>query len=229
MAKNIGLIESWDDAKGFGFIHCDSQKSRIFLHISALSSKSSRPQIGSHIEFELATDKQGKLRADKARLIKSAANLKLEKTNSAKNRTARKASLKKPHNIKTKSHPAPLLFAAAFIGLLAIGYLQQILPLWPLIYFACMSVITFLTYGWDKRAARLQHWRVSEAKLQLFSLLGGWPGALYAQQWLRHKSAKGRFKLVLWLAIIGNLGLIYLFDRYILNYVMQATTNWPAF
>ncbi|MCL1138780.1 DUF1294 domain-containing protein [Shewanella pneumatophori] len=229
MAKNIGLIESWDDAKGFGFIHCDSQKSRIFLHISALTSKNNRPQIGSHIEFELTTDKQGKLRADKARLIKSAASPKLQQTSSAKSRATRKMSAKKSQKINTKSNPAPLLFATAFIGLLAIGYLHQILPLWPLVYFASMSVITFLTYAWDKRAARLQHWRVSEAKLQLFSLLGGWPGALYAQQWLRHKSAKGRFKLVLWFAIIGNLGLIYLIERYILNYVVQATTNWPAF
>jgi len=39
-----------------------------------------------------------------------------------------------------------------------------------------------LLYGIDKSAAKKEKRRVSEAKLHILSLLGGWPGALLAQQ-----------------------------------------------
>ncbi|MEZ9823063.1 DUF1294 domain-containing protein [Shewanella sp. 10N.286.45.A1] len=41
-------------------------------------------------------------------------------------------------------------------------------------------------------------------------MLGGWPGALLAQQVLRHKSEKTSFKIVLWLTVVSNIGLCYL-------------------
>lgn len=67
-------------------------------------------------------------------------------------------------------------------------------------------------YAWDKRQAKLSaHKKVNrtpERMLQLLSLLGGWPGALIAQQWLRHKSQKRRFIVVLWLCIFGNVSVI---------------------
>jgi uncharacterized membrane protein YsdA (DUF1294 family) len=65
-------------------------------------------------------------------------------------------------------------------------------------------------YAWDKRQAKQSTHkkvnRTSERTLQLLSLFGGWPGALIAQQWLRHKSQKRRFIGVLWLCILVNVG-----------------------
>lgn len=52
------------------------------------------------------------------------------------------------------------------------------------------SGITFIAYALDKRAAKKQSWRIQESRLHLLALLDGWPGALLAQQVLRHKSAK---------------------------------------
>ena len=37
-----------------------------------------------------------------------------------------------------------------------------------------------------------------EVRLHLFELLGGWPGALVAQQAFRHKTRKLSFQLVFW-------------------------------
>lgn len=65
-------------------------------------------------------------------------------------------------------------------------------------------------YAWDKRQAkRSSHTKVNrtpERTLQLLALFGGWPGALLAQQLLRHKSQKRRFIIVLWLCVLVNIG-----------------------
>lgn len=76
---------------------------------------------------------------------------------------------------------------------------------WLLILFAdliVMSTITLLLYAWDKRQAKKQGWRVPEKRLHLLALLGGWPGALLGQCWLRHKSIKTKFRLVFWLTVL---------------------------
>jgi heme/copper-type cytochrome/quinol oxidase subunit 3 len=36
------------------------------------------------------------------------------------------------------------------------------------------------------------------------SLVGGWPGALVAQQKLRHKSQKQSFRIVFWITVLLN-------------------------
>ncbi|MEM9346381.1 MAG: DUF1294 domain-containing protein [Planctomycetota bacterium] len=64
-----------------------------------------------------------------------------------------------------------------------------------------MSLFTLGFYAWDKRQARRDGWRVPEKRLHLFSLLGGWPGAMIGQRWLRHKSVKTKFRVVFWLTV----------------------------
>ena len=70
-----------------------------------------------------------------------------------------------------------------------------------------LSFITFLVYAIDKRAARQRRWRIPEKLLHLLGVAGGWPGALAAQQVLRHKCSKRPFLLVFWLTVVLNLGL----------------------
>ena len=62
-----------------------------------------------------------------------------------------------------------------------------------------VSLFTFGVYGWDKRQAVKQGQRVPETRLHLLSLLGGWPGALLAQHYFRHKNRKASFQIVFWL------------------------------
>jgi len=74
-----------------------------------------------------------------------------------------------------------------------------------------MSVVAFLAYAIDKSAAARGRWRTSEHKLHMLALAGGWPGALLAQQFLRHKSAKQSFRQVFWGTVFLNIvGLVLL-------------------
>lgn len=73
------------------------------------------------------------------------------------------------------------------------------------VYYAVVSVIAYVVYAIDKKAAIKQRRRVSEKTLHLLSLVGGWPGAWIAQQRLRHKTQKTAFKVVYWLTVGVNL------------------------
>jgi uncharacterized membrane protein YsdA (DUF1294 family) len=101
------------------------------------------------------------------------------------------------------------LTVAFFLFLAAAATTQrlawQILPAYLL-----LSLVGYGAYTMDKRAARLGQWRISETRLHVISLLGGWPGALLAQSRLRHKRGKPGFMLVFWCTVIANLGLLAL-------------------
>lgn len=80
-----------------------------------------------------------------------------------------------------------------------------------LLGYFCISIITFLAYAFDKSKAQRGVWRTKESTLHLFSLIGGWPGAAVAQQFLRHKSQKRAFRMVFWLtSIVNATGLVWL-------------------
>lgn len=71
--------------------------------------------------------------------------------------------------------------------------------------YAFASIVTFIAYALDKAASIRKTWRTSESTLHVLSLLGGWPGAILAQQALRHKSSKASFRTVFWLTVAANL------------------------
>jgi len=71
-----------------------------------------------------------------------------------------------------------------------------------------IGLITYLLYAKDKSAAINDTWRISENTLHLFSLLGGWTGALIAQDRLKHKSKKRSFQIVFLFTILINIFLV---------------------
>lgn len=75
-------------------------------------------------------------------------------------------------------------------------------------FYASISLITFVVYGFDKRAAEKRNARVPENMLHLLAVVGGWPGALLAQRYWRHKTVKQPFLFVFWLTVAVNVGLL---------------------
>jgi uncharacterized membrane protein YsdA (DUF1294 family) len=97
-----------------------------------------------------------------------------------------------------------ILFVVFFFLAVIISVITADLP--PLILgaYVALSLMTFAIYAVDKSAAQNGDWRVGEALLQYLSLAGGWPGALLAQQILRHKSKKASFRRVFWATVFLN-------------------------
>ncbi len=76
-------------------------------------------------------------------------------------------------------------------------------PVLALVYLG-LSALTFVVYALDKSAAKRGAWRTSESTLHVLAVAGGWPGALLAQQYLRHKSSKSAFRSVFWATVALN-------------------------
>lgn len=72
-----------------------------------------------------------------------------------------------------------------------------------LAWMCCWSLVSFIAFGVDKRAARHGNRRIPEMRLHLMELLGGWPGAFLGAILFRHKIAKASYMLVLAVIIIG--------------------------
>jgi uncharacterized membrane protein YsdA (DUF1294 family) len=69
-----------------------------------------------------------------------------------------------------------------------------------------MSLACAAAYWKDKSAAKKGQWRIRESTLLILGLLGGWPGAVLAQQMLRHKTRKVAFQVIFWMTVILNVG-----------------------
>lgn len=96
------------------------------------------------------------------------------------------------------------MLAVVFLVVVSTLALLGYLPLFLLAVYVLMSLLTLGFYFFDKNAARAGGWRTPESTLHLLAVLCGWPGAMFAQQRLRHKTQKQSFRVIFWLTVVVN-------------------------
>lgn len=98
--------------------------------------------------------------------------------------------------------PLALVPVLAFVVLYWAIDARRDLPAWLPLAYVGISIVTLVVYGVDKRAAVGHRHRVSETALILLGFIGGWPGAVIAQQLFRHKTTKRSFVVRFWISVI---------------------------
>lgn len=182
-----GKLKSWNDERGFGFLESNQGGQEIFVHVKAFKIRGGRPQVNQLFSFEIELGPQGKKRAKNVEIIRAAP-------------TRRGMRRESPAQWGT----ATLFVLPLFLIVFTLVNVLWRPPLWIAGAYLAVSAIAFLAYAADKSAARRQASRTPETALHLLALAGGWPGALLAQQLLRHKSTKAEFRSVFWATVVLN-------------------------
>jgi uncharacterized membrane protein YsdA (DUF1294 family)/cold shock CspA family protein len=177
-----GKITNWKDDKGFGFISPEGGGNQVFVHIKSFSNRQRRPVGDELVTYELKVDAKGRAQAENVAFVGERA----------------------PSNTSTERSNTALILASAFIVFVSVSTLVGKLPFAVLWLYLFGSTVTFLVYAFDKSAAMNDRWRTKEDTLHLFALVGGWPGALAAQNLLRHKSKKRSFRIAFWFTVVLN-------------------------
>lgn len=181
-----GQISDWNDDKGYGFVEPNGGGTRAFVHIKSFTKLPRRPINGDIIIYETTTDEKNRVQA----------------TNISFTRIKNKQTIPQSKTLGLFNTFIILAFAAYLFVLVFIYNLPFII----LLGFMILSIITFVAYALDKNAAQKGNWRTKESTLHMLALVGGWPGAMYAQQKLRHKSVKTEFRQVFWATVVMNVG-----------------------
>lgn len=183
-----GTLKSWNDDRGFGFIEPSQGGQEIFVHIKAFPSGTGRPLMGQALSFEITTDTNGKKRAHSVQYPRRTAPT----ARSTRTETSAPWTL------------ARVLAIPAFAILYGYVSLRWGFHMPLLLAYLGLSALAFMAYAFDKSAAVSGRWRTAEQTLHLLSLAGGWPGALLAQQLLRHKTSKPGFIGLFWITATIN-------------------------
>jgi uncharacterized membrane protein YsdA (DUF1294 family)/cold shock CspA family protein len=180
--RTKGKITFWNDEKGYGFIVPRVGGTRTFVHIKAFKKNARRPVVGDLVTYVMSSDSRGRPCADKATI----------------------SSVPKTLKRNSSSGILVTITALGFLLFVAGAVLESAIPLPVIFFYLFVSVTTFAAYLLDKIAAKRGNWRTNENTLHLLSLVGGWPGALIAQNYLRHKTKKQPFRAFFWITVVLN-------------------------
>lgn len=144
-----GTLTSWNDDRGFGFLTTDVGDRRVFVHISAFPRASVRPILGESVSFEIETASDGRSMARRVtgeRMVRAAASQR-EAAKPSRWRFARR--------ILAGRRPASfdyLAIVAFFLVYVFVSFAWPIPP-WVLGVYLVTSILSFIVYAVDKKAA----------------------------------------------------------------------------
>ncbi len=191
-ARYEGLLVSWDDSRGFGFIEADGLSAPVFMHVKFLRSRHQRPTGGDRLRFSLGAGRDGGPAAADVEII---------------------GAPPPPRNAPrppTLIDVSRLLAAVAILVGAIIAYRFGGAPLWFPALYLVMTLGSGLAYWLDKTFAREGRLRVRESTLHLADAFFGIAGGLFAQHVFRHKTRKRSFRAVTRLIFIAHATLIAL-------------------
>jgi len=137
------------------------------------------PLVGQRVSFEVELGPKGKKRAGKVAAVRPA-----------------RLRTRAPCGTPARWGVATLVLIPAFLVLyVAVDFFWKP-PTWFGLAYLLASAVTFVAYALDRAAPRRGDWRTPENALHVLALVGGWPGALLAQQLWRHKTSKAEFRSV---------------------------------
>lgn len=180
--QHRGIIRTWKDDKGFGFITPDGGGTDVFFHVKDVVGRRTRPTEKMVVYFNVKHDEQQRLQAVNVHLDSESLS------------------------------PVIISLSIVVVLFILLGYLSVMhgIPAWMALIYAIMSGLTYALYGNDKTRAVTGKRRIAERDLHFFELLGGWPGALVAQQYFRHKNRKTSYQVVYWFMVVLNIGILAL-------------------
>ncbi len=224
--RKQGTVLRWDTERGFGFIRSPDTTADIFFHRRDYS-ESRAPVEGLAVTFQeihvggkgpralsVTPTPNATVTPAPAPAAEDPAPLLPRGPRSAHGPRATPPHVKKRED---RFYWLALGLMAFWLLLWLVGIGLGRFPWVILTAVALLNLATFYVYWRDKEAAVQGGWRASENQLHTLALLGGWPGAWFAQQILRHKSSKKPFRVLYWVTVALNLlGLI-------------GWLVWPAF
>ncbi len=196
--KKEGTIIRWDDERGFGFVRSPDSTADVFLHVRDFRSRSGGPRQGMRITFEEIHMGGKGPRAVAAHPVgETAAPPPVPR---ARRKPARAAATGGPSSGAWLI--LPLMLAHA--GFVLWATWSRLMPWWVRFAWVGVNAGAFMAYWIDKYAAQQRFWRTPELQLHVWSLFGGWSGAWFAQQLLRHKSRKVDFRDTYFATVVAH-------------------------
>ena len=209
--KKQGTVVRWDSEKAFGFIRCPQIPADVFFHLRDYSGPG-KPTEGQNVMFE---DIHVGGKGPRALSVEPARNKIINEPPAPPPPPAGTDLLaSSPPAARSRSQwqkkrdERPMWVG---LGLMAFWLLLWLVGIgmgrFPWVILTAVVLINlaaFYMYWRDKEAAINDTRRTPEEWLHGLAVVGGWPGAWFAQQIFRHKTSKQPFRLVYWVTVGVN-------------------------
>ncbi|MFC3914342.1 cold-shock protein [Pseudaeromonas sharmana] len=178
-----GRITDWSQERGYGFIEPHGATQRVYLNVNAFASLSRLPQDGDIVVYQADIDQIHRPEAREAWLLDD---------------------WKQRREVRRPSVLPVTLGCISWFVLLLLGIQYDRLPaLLPILYLLASLLALFAQPGKESTALS-PHLTKLQKLLPALTLLGGWPGLMFA----RHRQALGERQRLAWLGWLVSINVV---------------------